>query len=148
MRSTIAAIILGVAVCPAFAEDNKPISWVAALESAEDCIEQSKPDFERAIACYEHAIASCVVSVPTDEYKLCLERSVEELTGLLPLYNSHTHAEAIALQYDPDRCEKFDNPVDNLPEEELLMQCKFIALLTQITAGHVASIWGELRLQD
>lgn len=82
------------------------------------------------------------------EYKSCLEDAVYELERLLPLYNSHERAEEISMQYDPARCHEFAIIEHDLPRDEFLLQCQFTALATQVTAGHIASIWGELHFQD
>jgi len=81
-------------------------------------------------------------------HKSCLEDAVDELERLLPLYNSHEWAEEISMQYDPARCREFEFIEHGLPRNELLLQCQFTALWTQVTAGHIASIWGELHFQD
>ena len=120
MRSQIVIMLHVVFSSSAFADDFDPALWTNTLREAGHCLEQSKPDFERAVGCYEMAIASCV-SVPSDEYKLCLEVSVKELKSLLPLYNSHRQAEEISLQYDPKRCKQFGKQKQhNQPTDEFL----------------------------
>jgi hypothetical protein len=131
---------------PSFAQDPEPFNWAAALESTRDCIARSEPDFERAISCYDGVLDHCINRA--SEYRPCLENAVHEFEQILPLYSSHELAEEIAMQYDPDRCFEFDMTGLDLPRDELSLQCQFTALGTQITAGHIASIWGGLPFQD
>ena len=147
MRSAIVLLLLGVLTTSALADDIGPGFWTETLTNAEHCVEQSTPDFEKAMACYEEALVACLL-VPTDEHKLCLEVSVKELRDLLPMYNSHRQAEAIAQKYDPKRCEALSDPAEGLQTDEFLLQCELTSLATQVTAGHIASIWGEIPALD
>lgn len=139
------AVSLGAIGSISFAQEPRHVTWTEELARASDCVAQSEPDFERAVSCYEGAIGYCVGK---KIYRQCLKDSAGELRRLLPLYNSHKHATEIALQYDPSRCVEFQELEHDLPEEEFLLQCQFTALLTQVIAGHVASVWGELHFQD
>ena len=127
---------------PAGADEETQITWASTLEEAHPCIVESEPNFRRAISCYEPIMSLCI-SASVAEYKPCLENSVRELRGLLPSYNSHSLAEKISAQYDPLHCHEFEND-SNLPDTEFILQCEFTALATQVTAGHIASIWGEI----
>lgn len=145
LRRSILAVSLGVIGSASFAQSSEPVTWASILESTQDCVARSEPDFERAISCYDVALGHCMEKV---EYKSCLEDAVNELERLLPLYNAHERAEEISMQFDPARCHEFAIIEHDLPREEFLLQCKFTALATQVTAGHIASIWGQLHFQD
>ncbi|MEL6196964.1 MAG: hypothetical protein AAFT19_03870 [Pseudomonadota bacterium] len=146
-RPMILFVLLAMQWNPVYADNSSPVSWVTALEGARHCVKESKPDLERAVACYEEAMSSCLV-VPEDEHKSCLEMSVQELEYLLPRYKSYFQGEASELQYSPKRCEYIYDQGINLPKDEFLVQCKFTLLVARITAGHIASLWGEFPTED
>ena len=147
LRISVLAVSLGVIGSATLAQSSEPVTWTGVLQSTStiDCVAQSEPELERAISCYEAALVSC--SDLTD-HKSCLEDAVDELKRLLPLYNLHEQVKAIAMQYDPARCHEFEIVEHELPEAEFLLQCQFTALMTQVTAGHVASIWEELHFRN
>lgn len=133
------------AISQANAETHGTPSWKAGLSDAETCILQSKPDARRAFECYDLKALACVSA---DGFKSCLQGRIEELVVLLPLYNKHENAVEIASQYDPARCEGLAAQAPDLPQDQVILQCRFTALMTQVTAGHIASIWGEFPLDD
>lgn len=147
LRRSILAVSLGVIGSASFAQSSEPVTWTGVLESAStsDCVAQSEPDLKRAISCYEVALGGCM---DITDHKSCLEDAIDELKRLLPLYNSHEQAKEIAMQYDPARCHEFEIVEQDLSKGEFLLQCQFTALVTQVTAGHVALIWGELHFQN
>ncbi|WP_299151654.1 hypothetical protein [uncultured Tateyamaria sp.] len=148
MRSLMVVVQFGVLASSALADGIDPALWRKTLNKAQHCVEQSKPDFRKADQCYEEAIEFCAIQVFDDYYEPCLEQSVKELKLLLPLYNSHRQAEAIARQYDPKRCEQFKNETQGQSDYQFFLQCEYVALVTQVTAGHIASVWGEIPIQD
>lgn len=149
LRAKAIVFLAGLIGSPSIAQDINFSTWIEHLEEARECVAQSEPDFERAIWCYEAALETEFFNcVKKTDPKPCLEDTIGELRKLLPLYNSHKWAQEAALQYDPSRCHGLIAEEGGLPKDVSFLYCQFTALSTQVTLGHVVSIWGELHFQD
>lgn len=138
---TVLALLLSFAAHSATADGATSTTWTTTLQDAEACVAQSEPDVARAIDCYSASIGDCV-GKPGDQFLGCLRRNIDELYDLLSLYTSHSQAKDIAARYDPARCPGMYDETLGLAQDEFVALCEFTALSTQVTAGHIASIWG------
>jgi len=121
----------------ALADEPVSPSWKVELNTAGECTAQSYPNLERAVACHEELLAKCM-ETKKDDFEPCMREAVEIWAVLAKTYADHEEFEAIALQYDPNRCDELNGG------SEQLLQCQFTGYTTQAIFGHIASIWGEL----
>jgi hypothetical protein len=148
LRATTLAVSLGFAGSPSLAQSSDLTTVIDNLDNARECVLRSEPDFERAISCYQDHMLTMLDCFEASDAKTCLESLVVQLRQLQPVFNTHERAQEIALLYDASRCHGVRADENGLPKDVLFLQCQFIALSTQVTAGHVASIWGELHFKD
>ena len=145
MSKMLTALVACVTLIPVLAEGSDQWSWEAELEKAAPCISESKPDLNRALECYDLDVMFCG---STEDRKTCSHNGIHELASLLPRYNKHKLGQALGMVWDPAKCEGSYGPEISQTKEDFLLLCRLTALLNQVTAGHIASIWGEFPIED